>query len=235
MPLLKATNPAAAKPQPFSLRDVERQAAAMLQRAQQQASSLLQQAQAEADHLRQAALTEAMEAGAAEGRKRGIEQGHAAGRQQALQDHKAELTTLLATLASAAGQLDQSRQELVQQGADAVVELAVAIARKAVARFAVASPETLIDTVNEALRYVVARTDVQIVVHPSQEQLLGECLPQIQARWPNLRHVRIATDPGVAPGGAQIRTQHGEVDATLDGMIDRISEQIFGSERPSIS
>lgn len=231
MPLLKSTSPAAAAPQPFSMRDIERQAAAILARAQQQASALLEQAQVEAEQLRAAAEAQGRAAGRAEGQKQGVEQGLAAGRQQALAEHKAQLASLVAALSSAAGQVEKSRQELVQQGTDAVVALAVAVARKAVSRFTSANPPALLDTVSEALRFVVGQNDVRIAVNPADKLMLEECLPQIQARWPNLQHVRIVADPAVGRGGARLITRHGEVDATLDGMIDRIAEQLI-PDRP---
>lgn len=229
MPVLRSTNPAAAQPQPFSLRDVERHAAAILARAQQQASLLLEAAQREAEQLRHAAHAQGMAEGRAEGHKLGVEQGTAAGRQQALVEHKAQLGSLVESLAAAAGEIERSRQQLMQDATNDVVALAVAVARKAVASFAAARPEVVTDTVMSALRLVVGQNDVRIAVNPAQQQTLEQALPALRLRWPALQHVQVVADASVAPGGARVYTRHGEVDATLEGMVDRIAAEITGT------
>jgi flagellar assembly protein FliH len=232
MPIVKSTTSLAIQPQAYSLRDVAQQAAAMLAKAQQQADALLAQAQVEAEKLRDFAKHEGLVAGHAEGLEKGLEQGVAAGRQQALVEHKAELSTLIKSLSAAAAEIEQSRHKLLHDAADDMVDLAVAIARKTVHQFAARRPQTLIENVTEALRFVVGQNDVRIAVHPSQEQLLKSSLPAIQLRWPNLKHVHIAPDDSIAPGGASIITKHGEVGATLELMIERIAADMLGDEEP---
>lgn len=231
MPILRSINPAAS-PQPFSLRDIERQASLILSQAQERASSLLEQAQVEAEHLREAARAAGHAQGLAEGRKQGVEQGGAAGRQQALADHAQELKSLIGALAASAGAIDASRQQLIADGAEAVIALAIEIARKTIFRFAAANPDAVIGHVSEALRLVVGARDVQIRVHPTHRSLLESALPQLQERWPSLGHVTIVGDDSITPGGARISSASGEIDATLDGMIGRIAEQLTGT--PSV-
>lgn len=229
MPVLRSTNPAGAQPQPFSLRDVERQAAAIMARAQQQAAQLLDAAQREAEQLRRAAHAQGLAEGKAEGHKLGVEQGVAAGRQQALVEHRAQLTALVETLSAAAAEVDRSRQQLLHDAMNDVVGLAVAVARKAVGAFAVNRPEVTTDTVLSALRLVVGQNDVRIAIHPTHQQAFEQALPALRLRWPALQHVQVTPDEGVAPGGARIFTRHGEVDATLDSMIDRIARELTGA------
>jgi flagellar assembly protein FliH len=229
MPLLKSTSSQASLPQPFSLRDVEQQASAILARAQQQASALLEAAQVQAERIRADARAQGASEGQVDGRRAGLEQGIAAGRQQALNEHREALKLLIDSLSATSTQLDASRQRLLQAGTDAVIELAVAIARKVAAGFAVASDQTVLENVNAALRYVVGRADVRLAVHPTQKTLLEESLPRIQTQWPNLKHVQIVADESISPGGTYVSTAGGEVDASLEGMIDRIAEQLLGA------
>jgi flagellar assembly protein FliH len=210
----------------YSLRAVEQQAQAMLVKARQQADALLAAAQEEAELLKRESRELGRIEGHKEGVKQGTEQGQTAGRKQALDKSAAELATLVKSLSSAAEQVEASRKQLIASANADVCALAVAIARKVVHRAAAGNPAALTDTLSQALKFVVGKNDVRIAVHSSQRKLLDESLPALKLSWPSLKHVEIVGDDAIAPGGSRIYTNHGEVDATLDGMIDRIAAEL---------
>jgi len=111
MPVLKPTT-SSIQPKIYSLREVEKQAQAMLLRARQQAEALLIEAQHESELLRAESRELGLVEGRDEGRRHGEEAGVAEGKQQALAELTPQLTTLLKTLSSAAGQLEDSRKQL---------------------------------------------------------------------------------------------------------------------------
>jgi flagellar biosynthesis/type III secretory pathway protein FliH len=232
MPVVKANpnSPQPTSPVTFSLRDVEEQAVALLSRARHHADDLMRQAEVDAEALRQSAHAEGEARGQAEGRAVGLQQGQAEGRKQALADHSAKLSELVKTLSEAASQLNAQRAALEQAATNDVVRLAIAIAHKAVAAFATKNPDAVVANVSEALRFVVGRNDVQIIVHSTQKKLLDESTPALQAKWPALQHVTVIADDSVSPAGARIITRQGEVDATLDGLISRIAAELVGAE-----
>jgi flagellar biosynthesis/type III secretory pathway protein FliH len=45
--------------------------------------------------------------------------------------------------------------------------------------------------------------------------------------WPSLKHVELIDDPAVAPGGCRILTRHGEVDAEIEGQLDRVIAELL--------
>jgi len=229
MPVLKPTT-SSIQPKIYSLREVEKQAQAMLLRARQQAEALLIEAQHESELLRAESRELGLVEGRDEGRRHGEEAGVVEGKQQALAELTPQLTTLLKTLSSAAGQLEDSRKQLEASATADVCALAVAIARKVVHRVAATSDGVLTDTLSQALRFVVGQNDIRIAVHSSQTAILAEVMPSLQVNWPSLKHVEIVADSGVLPGGARILTRHGEIDATLDGMVDRIAAELCGGE-----
>src|SRR2546421_11847924 len=87
---------------PFSMRDIENQARAVLLRAREQAEQLLAEAQAEGERLKAQAKVQGLAEGRAEGLTRGTEQGKKAGHQQALSEHNAAFTQAVTALTSAA-------------------------------------------------------------------------------------------------------------------------------------
>src|SRR5438552_1255929 len=92
---------------PFSMRDIENQARAILLRAQQQAEQLLAAAQAEGEALKkeQAALgyVEGKQAGLSDGLSEGNKSGH----QQALSEHQSQFTQVMAALTAATKELNE--------------------------------------------------------------------------------------------------------------------------------
>src|SRR3954449_6900651 len=97
---------------PFSMKDIENQARAILLRARQQAEQLLAAAQEQGEQLKQEAKALGSAEGKAEGLARGLEEGKNTGHQQALNEHKAAMTQVVNSLAAAANGLDASRRKL---------------------------------------------------------------------------------------------------------------------------
>ena len=207
---------------PFSMRDIENQARAILARAREQAEALLEAAQAEADKLTKAAREQGFVEGKKDGLAKGLEEGRRTGAQQALDEHRAQLTQVVKTLTQSAGDLDASRRALEASALADVVKLSIAIARRVTKRQGMIDPNVLTENVAEALKLVVRAADVRIALHPTQKQVLSDALPKLQMKWPALRHVELVEDPLLAPGGCRIYTDDGEIDADLNSQLDRV-------------
>jgi flagellar assembly protein FliH len=207
---------------PFSMRDVEEQAKALLVRARLAAERLLAEAQREAAELKHNAHAEGFSEGKSEGLARGIQEGREAGKQQALDEHRAQLTQTVAALAAAMTDLEASRSELEAAALEEVVALAIAVARRVTKRQGTIDPAVLTENLREAMKLVVHGGDVKVAIHPAQRQALEAALPALRIEFPRLGHVELADDPAVEPGGCQIFAGGGQVDATLDEQLDRV-------------
>lgn len=221
MPLIKAHN-APASASPFSMKDIESQARAMLLRAQRQAEQLLAEAQQQAQHLKEQAHAQGLAEGRAEGQRKGKEEGIKQGRDQAFNEQKAALATALNTLLKAAGEIETHRRDLTASAVNEVIELAIAIAERITKRMGVIDPSVAAANIGEALRLVVHSTDVRIAVHPTQKQAIEDLLPQLKVQWPKLKHIAIIDDAAIAPGGARVFSACGEINAELDQQLARI-------------
>ena len=226
MGLIKSTS-APASLTPFSLKDVETHARNMLLKARAQAEQLLAAAQEEGEAIKTAARAE----GLAEGKKQGFADGQDAGKQaglqQALAANSQALTALIESLTKAAADLNATRDELQEQAANSVVQLAVAIARKAAQWRGERDPATLIGNVEAAARMIVESNDVRIAVNPRQRATLNDALPALKMKWPALAHVELIDDEKVSSGGCVIRTRGGIIDADLTAQIDRIAAELL--------
>jgi flagellar assembly protein FliH len=226
MGLIKSAN-APATLSPFSLKDVEEHARMILLRARGRAEQLLIEAQQEGEKIKAQAKIE----GHAEGIKTGLAEGNVAGQkaghQQALAQHSAALTEVVKALSSVSTQINATRHQLDEEAGNAVVRLAVCIARKVTKLEGERNPAVLSANVDAAARLVARATDVRLSLHPSQRQTLLAALPALQMQWPSLAHVELVDDPTLSPGGCRINTRGGVINADLDQQVDRIAQELL--------
>jgi flagellar assembly protein FliH len=225
MGLIKATN-APTTLQAFSMRDIESQARAIILRAQKQAEQLLVEAQSESEGLKARALAEGFAEGRQNGIAKGTEEGKKLALQQALSEHRTQMTNVIKAITAATQELDASRQELDATAKTQIIHLAVSIARRATKRHGALDPNVLTDNVHEAMKLVTQTTDVRIAIHPKQTQTLTDALPRLQLAWPKLQHVQLIEDATLAPGGCRVITAGGEIDGDLDRQVDRIATDL---------
>ena len=212
---------------PFSMKDIETQARALMARAKERAEGLLIEAQKEAESLKAAAKVEGLVEGKREGLAKGLEEGRKNGAQQALSEHRTQLANLIKALTESAAELDASRQQLEAEALTEVIDLSVAIATRVTKRQGLIDPQVLTENVNEAMKLVVASSDVRIALHPSQKQYLLDTLPRLQMEWPALAHVELIEDAALAPGGCRIMTRGGAIDASLDEQLNRVIDELL--------
>jgi flagellar assembly protein FliH len=221
MAVIKSTNPPPVLT-PFSIRDMELQAQALLVRSRRAAEILLAEAQREGEMLKAKAREEGFAEGKAEGTAKGLEEGRKTGHDAALAEIKPQLAKTFAALTAAVNQLEADRHDLECAGINEVVKLAAAIARRVTKLQARLDPAVLAENLKEAMKLAVQAADVRIVIHPDQRSTLEKELPRLQMHWPSVKHVELFDDPAVGMGGCRIITGQGEIDARIDSQLDRV-------------
>jgi flagellar assembly protein FliH len=223
MGLLKAKQAEQANVLRFSLRDIEAEAQARLDRAAQEVDAILADARSRAADIE----SDARASGAADGHAEGLARGHEEGRQQALADRAVELAELFASLSSAASELNAMRQRFESDAMHDVVELAIAIATKVAKRQAQIDPQVMVENLRAALALTGRGSEIRVAVHPSQRAVLEAALPSMKLEWPSLNEGGIVGDETVAPGGCRVFTTHGRIDADLDAQLDRVVHDLL--------
>ena len=218
---------------PFSMADIEKQAKLILLRARQQADQLLAAAQSEAESLKQQATAEGAAHGHRQGLAQGLEEGKRAGHQQALNEHRAQFQQALQALSNAMIEADRHRAELEAGALAEVVRLALAVARRVAKRQGMVDPEVLTANLHEAMKLVVAKSDLRIAIHPAQRKTLDEALPELQLSWPQLQHAKVVEDASIVPGGCRVLAENGSVDADLQTQLDRIEAELLPATESS--
>src|SRR3954469_15993502 len=122
---------------------------------------LLAEARAEADQLRQAALNE----------------GYAAGRAEALE----ALQPALQALATAASEVRAQQETAAEELERRAVELGLALAQKVLAGALAVQPERVVDSVQGALRGIVDRERITVMVNPDDLEIVRGAMEELKA------------------------------------------------------
>ncbi len=155
-------------------------------------------------------------------RAEGFNDGYAAG----AADARAAFEPAAAALQAAAAQLQLLRGDVAERSERAAVELALAIAEKVLQGAVAVEPERVVDAVRGALRRLVERDRVLVLVHPEDLEVVREHAPDLVTELGGIEHCGVEADRRVGRGGAIVRTAEGEVDATLETKLDRAREVV---------
>ncbi len=122
-------------------------------------------------------------------------------------------------LAGLAGEVDRALMKLDEDVAEELVGLAVEIARQMVRHSLAVQPDSVVDTVREALQQL-PQGQARIHLHPEDLALMRAHLPEGIEQG----HHRLVEDRGITRGGCRIEGSASEIDATVETRWRRILE-----------
>src|SRR3954447_8893045 len=167
---------------------------------------VLAEARAEAEQLRQAALDE----------------GYAAGRAEALEALAPALQALSTAVEEMRAQQAAGAEELERRA----VELGLALAQKVLVGALSVEPERVLDSVQGALRGIVERERVIVLVHPDDLEIVRGAADELKTTLGGIEHCVIEAERRVARGGCIVRTPVGDVDARIETKLERAREVV---------
>ena len=170
---------------------------------------LLARAEAEAEMVRAAAQAE----------------GYEAGRAEAL----AALSPALEALQTAVVAAREERIAAADQLEVHSVELALFLAEKVIGGALAVQPDLVVEAVRGALRGIVERERVTVLVHPEDLELVREAMDEMRATLGGIEHCEVQAERRVGRGGAIVRTQDGDVDARVETKLQRAREVVEGA------
>jgi|HigsolmetaAR201D_1030396.scaffolds.fasta_scaffold01451_14 flagellar assembly protein FliH len=162
-------------------------------------------------------------------REAGHREGYEAGFGVGLQEGRALLKEAVDALRAAADAVAAERERVSAAVEEAAVDLALQIAEHVIGGELVARPEHVLDAVRGALRRLVERERVTILVNPDDLDLVREHAPAIVDELGGVEHFEVQAERRVGRGGAVVRTVEGEVDATIATKLARVRE-VLGDE-----
>jgi len=166
----------------------------------------LARAEAEADRIRAAAR----------------EEGLAAGRAEAL----AAAVPAAAALDAALAGLQEAQAVTAERYERDALALALQLAEKVVGGAIAAEPERVLEAIRGALRGIVERERVTVLVNPEDLELVVAAMDDVRASLGGIAHCDVQAERRITRGGALVRTPDGDVDAGLETKLARAAEVV---------
>ena len=168
--------------------------------ALEEAAEIIRQAGDQAESLRQEAYAE------------GLARGEAAGQAAGLARYEERLQEL-ATLFTA---LDGELAEVLRQHEESILSLITAMVDRLVYHETSVNPLVIQACLKKAMEFVVENSTVQIHLHADDLARLEKASLENPRLIEGKNRIQLVEDSSLAPGGCLLKTDFGEIDATLE-------------------
>lgn len=172
---------------------------------------LLKEAKEKAIHIEK----EAYERGFAQGEKDGFEFGH----------RRVEI--LIQQFQNLLEEINKIKIAFYRQFENDLIRLILTIVRKILHYELSLNKDVVIETLKEALKFVVDRQKITIHLNPIDFQYLTSSTFRTSLLKDDLKGVELLEDPNITRGGCFIETSFGDIDATIEGQLRKIEEFVL--------
>ncbi len=150
--------------------------------------------------------------------------GYEEGYRDGLDAARADLADATHALQAAAAEIAELRAAAADAVEREAISLALAVADKVVAGALEAKPALVIDVLAGALRGVTDREHVTVLVNPEDLETVRAALGDVGEALGGFGHLDVQAERRVGRGGAIVRTETGEIDATVATKLERVRE-----------
>jgi len=184
--------------------------------AQLQAENLIAEAAAQVEQLKQ----QASESGFQEGMQQGYQDGLLQGKQAALDEMQQAIQSAMDRAQNILDVATREAQESIVGAERQVVEIALAVARKILAREIEENPMVVLPIVRAALEKVRDQDQIIIRVNPDDYELVLQARRDLQMIVGREQVLSISSDQTIEHGSCMIESSNGTVDARLNTQFD---------------
>lgn len=211
----------------FNFEDIQSRCDTYKAQISNECRELIQSATKQAEELRKKAQDE----GHSEGYRNGLKQAETeiAERSQQLADQMVEqrLSTVLPAVSQLLDEIVTARSECQAEWERELVELSTGIAGKLIRQTFEATPEAMLSVVQDAVQLAVGKTSLELRLNPNDLEALGDRVRVAVQETARGIEIKLQSDDKVSAGGCVVVTEHGEIDAQLETMLTRISEELL--------
>lgn len=210
----------------IDLEAIRSEAKAIMAKAETTAAQCVTDAENKVKEITQHAYEEAHFQGLHEGHEQGYQEGYNQGKDAA----QAEMQQAVQSSIEKAQQLVKTAdQEIAQMFVDAerqIVEIALTVASKILAREVEDNPTTILPIVKEALSKVTDQNQITIRVNSEDYEMVLMAKRDLQLMVGRENAISVTADHTVSTGGCVIETALGTVDARLDTKLELVYKAI---------
>lgn len=217
----------------LDLGELSRQGDRILGQARFQAQKIIEDAQNERARLIGDAEKVGLERGEKKGYDAGFARGEKLGAEQAREQVAQDLQRLAVAWGDALEHFETVRVALFREARMDVLKLAVAIAEKVAKRAIDLDENAAAAQLDAALEAIARPTRLRIACSPADKQLLESLMPALNQRFAKVASAEIAEDATLSRGSVVVRTDKGQIDATIETQIARVIDAILPDRNAS--
>jgi flagellar assembly protein FliH len=154
----------------------------------------------------------------------------AAAREEGLREGREEALVALAPAVEALEQAAAALRAAALAEAERLelhaVDLGLFLAEKVVGGAIAVTPDLVVEAVRGALRGIVERERVTVLVHPQDLELVRDAMDGVRGSLGGIEHCEVQSERRVSRGGAVVRTPEGDVDARFETKLQRAREVV---------
>jgi flagellar assembly protein FliH len=122
-------------------------------------------------------------------------------------------------------EINNLKAQIYAESEEEVLKLCLAISKRIIHTEVQTNKEIIRNTVQSALKYVVDKRRIRIIIHPDDMEEVRRLLPDL-SKLTKSGQFQITEDTLMEKGGCLIETGFGKVNARLDDQLDVIQEEI---------
>jgi flagellar assembly protein FliH len=214
----------------FNFDDLRQRGDAYMDSVRNQITEMLANAESEVAELRKSAHQRGYEEGRREGLQNASDSIEQRARQIAEKTAADGLATALPALKSVAESLAVERDRWVADWEAIAVRLAAAIAERLLGSELRLKPELAREMIREALQLAVGAPRIRVHLHTDDASLLGTQAADVVRALAACGEAEVVADNSLTRGGCLIETQHGQIDARIETVMDRIVAELLESQ-----
>lgn len=186
-------------------------------------------AQTEAEQLKQQAFQEGREEGLKQGLVDAEQKIATQSQEHAAQQTRNDVSHLTPALQSAIEKLREEREHCLSRWEQDGIQLAAGIAKKLVEHNIETHPEIAIQRLHDVLQLVIGVSQTKVFLAPGDLEVLQTSGLE-KGLIENQTGCAFVSDESLARGDCRVKTEHGEINATVDSQLNRIVSELCGKD-----
>lgn len=148
------------------------------------------------------------------------------GRHEAFQKASEELNMRLERLDNLVMGISNLKKQLIENNESHLVQLAFHMANRLAYTQVEADPKVVTDVIRQAIEKAQVEEEVTVQISPIQLEFLESLKAETGREFEFMKKVKLEPVEGIKPGGCVIQTNYGEIDARIEGRVEKLWEGI---------
>jgi flagellar biosynthesis/type III secretory pathway protein FliH len=161
--------------------------------------------------------------------RQGYEEGFAKGEQDGLAEGKVNALGMVERLEEILSDTESAWKNMIAAYETQIIDLISKTAEKVVYAQVQLDQEVVKRAILKAFDVVPEPVNVQINISPADYEYIDTIKEDFFSNIKGLKDVSVTPDSGICQGGCNIRTQSGEVDATLEARLETVRKSLMSA------